>query len=255
MYNEYSDLIYERLISDSFYTDIVEEGIGESIKNGFGKIGTTFKTFINKVIEKWNWLLGKIREGINKIKNKFKKNSSESKTAKVKYKFKSKNYIKEFDSEYEKISQSIKDMIFYVECVKSSIDTDFDKAHDDSFEAYRKLAKYGETEYPKTMEELKEKLLDLSEQKESYEIDSDEIKILMETKPDKYTDIIDKINILLKDSEEIMNHLKSSNIIDIEEKRINQQLITMYSLSRKFMGYMINYASLILEQITSFKNE
>ena len=143
MYNEYPDLIYEGLVHDSFYTDIVEEGIGESIKNGFGKLGTTFKTFINKVIEKWKWLLGKIREGINKIKNKFKKNSSESKTAKVKYKFKSKNYIKEFDSEYEKISQSINDMIFYVECVNSSIDTDYDKAHNDSFDAYKKLAKYG----------------------------------------------------------------------------------------------------------------
>ena len=56
MYNEYPDLILEGLISDSFYTDIVEEGIGESIKNGFGKLGTTFKTFINKVIEKWKWL-------------------------------------------------------------------------------------------------------------------------------------------------------------------------------------------------------
>ena len=107
------------------------------------------------------------------------------------------------------------------------------------------------------MEELKEKLLDLSEQKESYEIDSDEVKILMETKPDKYTDIIDKINILLKESEVTMEHFKSLNAIEIdsEEKRINQLLITMYSLSRKFMGYMINYASLILEQITSFKNE
>ena len=265
MYNEYPDLVLEGLISDSFYTDIVEEGLGESIKNGFGKLGTTFKTFINKVIEKWKWILGKIKDGIKKIKEKFKKNNnttSSSSTpanvkATVKYKFKSKDYIKEFDSEYEKISQSIKDMIFYVECINSSIDTDYDKAHNDSFDAYRKLAKYGETEYPKTMEELKEKLLDLSEQKESYEIDSDEIKILMETKPDKYTDIIDKINILLKDAEVTMEYFKSLNAIEIdsEKKRINQLLITMYSLSRKFMGYMINYASLILEQITSFKNE
>ena len=35
-------------------------------------------------------------------------------------------------------------------------------------------------------------------------IDSEEIEILMQTKPEKYSKIIDKINILIKDAEDNM---------------------------------------------------
>ena len=73
MYNEYPDLIYEGLISDSFYIDIVEEGLGESIKNGFGRLKEIAKKTFDKIIEKLKQFAGNVRKFITKIKNKFKK--------------------------------------------------------------------------------------------------------------------------------------------------------------------------------------
>ena len=73
MYNEYPDLIYEGLISDSFYTDIVEEGIGESIKNGFSKLKDIAKKAFDKIIEKLRQFAGNVRKFISKIISKFKK--------------------------------------------------------------------------------------------------------------------------------------------------------------------------------------
>ena len=75
MYNEYPDLIYEGLISDSFYTDIVEEGLGESIKNGFNRLRTFANKFIEKVMEKLRQLMFNIK----KFFNRFKKKSEEVK--------------------------------------------------------------------------------------------------------------------------------------------------------------------------------
>ena len=73
MYNEYPDLIYEGLISDSFYTDIVEEGIGESIKNGFSKLKDIAKKAFDKIIEKLREFVGNVKKFISKIISKFKK--------------------------------------------------------------------------------------------------------------------------------------------------------------------------------------
>ena len=73
MYNEYPDLIYEGLISDSFYTDIVEEGIGESIKNGFSRLKEIAKKAFDKIIEKLKQFIGNVRNYITKLLNKFKK--------------------------------------------------------------------------------------------------------------------------------------------------------------------------------------
>ena len=80
MYNEYPDLIYEGLISDSFYTDIVEEGIGNSIKNGFGRLKEICKKTFDKIIEKLKQFISNVRNYITKLINKFKKkdNNSES---------------------------------------------------------------------------------------------------------------------------------------------------------------------------------
>ena len=198
---EYPDLIYEGLISQDFF--IVEEGLGESIKNGLTKLRTMIKTVIDKIIEKWKWLMGKIRQGINKIKEKNKKGNNTNKennkvdtnnedinaTSKsygtVKYKFKSKDYIKEFDDEYNKVSKYIDDI---VECVEYGDTADSDSAEElyDGYDnAYEKLKEYENSYFPKSLDELKEKILDKSNEQENYEIDSEEIEILMQTKTRK----------------------------------------------------------------------
>ena len=79
MYNEYPDLIYEGLISDSFYTDIVEEGLGESIKSGFNKLRAFANKFIEKVMEKLRQLMFNIK----KFFNRFKKKSEEVKKEEI----------------------------------------------------------------------------------------------------------------------------------------------------------------------------
>ncbi len=256
MYNEYSDLIYEGLISDSFYTDIVEEGIGESIKKGFSRLRTMIKTFINKVIEKWKWLMGKIRQGINKIKDKFRKgnttntniNKADTDTqpkgyGTVKYKFKSKEYIKDFDEEYNKVSKYIDDMLNYVKNNMTDSD-EMDDAIDDFDDTINDL------DFPSNMDDLKNKILDLSENKDRYDIETEEeMNIILNTKPEKYTGIINKLQSV---SKFVQNELIGYE----DENSALESLATdlFYGDIKIFMTYLINYATLILQQIQSFKN-
>ena len=244
MYNEYPDLIYEGLISDSFYTDIVEEGLGESIKNGFTKIKNGFKKAIDKVIEKWKWLLGKIKEGIKKIKEKFKKNNSSSTPANVKatvkYKFKSRDYIKDFDDAYEKISEIIDEFI------------------ENNLKGMPKLYDFENkenSEYPSNMEELKEKLLDSSNNESQVIETQEEIDILTSLKPEKYTAIIDKLR---KISETLTSSMDITKGADQhaktdEQKEALQRSKELFTKCLSHMNYLINYATLILEQVTSLK--
>ena len=256
MYNEYPDLIYEGLISDSFYTDIVEEGIGESIKNGFSKIRTMIKTAIDKIIEKWKWLMGKIRQGINKIKDKFRKgNNTNSNTNKVdtdtlskgygtvKYKFKSKEYIKDFDEEYNKVSKYIDDILNYIK--NNMIYSDeMDYAIDDLDDTINDL------DFPSNMDDLKNKILDLSENKDIYDIETEEeMNIILNTKPEKYTGIINKL-------QSVSKFVQNELIGDEDENSALESLASdlFFGDIKIFMTYLINYATLILQQIQSFKN-
>ena len=246
MYNEYPDLIFEGLISDSFYTDIVEESIGESIKSGFTKIKNAFKKAIDKLIEKWKWLLGKIKDGIKKIKEKFKKNNGSSSStpanvkATVKYKFKSKDYIKDFDDDYEKVSE-ILDKVIANDIQGMSKFYDFENKND--------------AEYPSSMEDVKEKLLD-SSSNESYSIETqEEIDILLSLKPEKYTTILDKLR---KVSETVTSTIDITKGADQyaktdEQKEALKRSKELFNKCLSHMNYLINYATLILEQVTSLK--
>ena len=82
MYNEYPDLIYEGLISDSFYTDIVEEGFTDSIKKGFGRLKEIAKKAFDKIIEKLKQFVGNVRKFITNLFNKFKKKDNNEKEEK-----------------------------------------------------------------------------------------------------------------------------------------------------------------------------
>ena len=248
MYNEYPDLIYEGLISDSFYTDIVEEGLGESIKNGFNKIKNAFKKAIDKLIEKWKWILGKIKDGIKKIKEKFKKNNnttSSSSTpanvkATVKYKFKIKDYIKDFDDDYEKVSE-ILDKVIANDIHGISKFYDFENKND--------------AEYPSSMEDVKEKLLD-SSSNESHLIETqEEIDILLSLKPEKYTTIIDKLRKVSETFTSTMDITKGADQYakTDEQKEALKKSKELFTKCLSHMNYLINYATLILEQVTSLK--
>ena len=284
MYNEeYPDLIYEGLISSNFLEDseILTEGINfSSIWNKLKKFA---KKLFDKLIEKWNMLMNKIKVGLNKLKNKFNrkkdesnksdqqsKNTTSNKTnsennddaekennetsdnnerkkeesepiinlGKVKYKFKSSNYIKDFDDEYENISIYIDNIVDYLEK-----NTDED-AYNMSFDAVEGIATHAD--FPKSMEELKEKILDLSKNKESYTVDSGkEFDILMGCKPDKYKEITRKLQLVLNEA----NRKYEGDINGPDDYR------KVLSTVSKYISYLINYASLILQQIGSFHLE
>ena len=259
MYNEYPDLIYEGLISDSFYTDIVEEGIGESIKNKFSKIKKAFTKAIDKVIEKWKWLIGKIRQGINKIKDKFRKgnnknsntnkesntndintNSNINKKYTVKYKFKSKEYIKDFDECYEEISKVIDDFI------KGDEQAILNLYHD--------IGKYS---YSTSMEEVKFILIDLDADPTGKGIiaTQQEIEMLMNIKPEKYTTIINKLKKVSEAFEKKID--ESAFVVAIpEDKKMSEELKSRMRTEPgrnvvSYMKFLINVATLILEQVAS----
>ena len=83
MYNEYPDLIYEGFISDVFFTEIVEEGIGESIKNGLGRLKTFANKFIEKVMEKLRQLMFNIKKFFNRFKNNSKEVKEQENSSKT----------------------------------------------------------------------------------------------------------------------------------------------------------------------------
>ena len=267
MYNEYPDLIYEGLISDSLYTDIIEEGLGESIKNKFGKIRTMFKTFINKVIEKWNWLISKMKQGINKIKDKIRKkknNSGENNTnsdnkgkstetkkqfGTLKYKFKNKDYIKDFEEEYDKALRVIKAL--------------FDGG--DSNE----LDKFDDPEYnnfPKNMNELIDKLIDVEAytKDELYIIESEEeMNRILNLKPEKYISIVQELSAANDSLEEFIESSFSEpsssdgekSQVDEITNRVMASTKQKFTTINKYLNYVTYYATLIVQQIQSFNIE